>query len=339
MLTVIVSTIEGIVSTFVYVFAFFSTTGRILAYLLTNASEIVVRSTSVIADAAVLFYEDVKFFIADMDYHFGHFIKMFNNGLNNSIDDIGLVTQSISSFIVSVIERSKYETTNFFDRIGELFVSSAIGLRDLFVLIGDSAWMLIMLLPNLIIFTGKSLLNILSSLLKTSAAITTLSYRGLLHSARATVMYFASIPFQSLLGLLAICVAIHQRRRIYQYVKICIHMFYRSILYLLRKFIHFWISTYSAMRFLVAILAETLRMQSLRPELISNEGLPDATDDPQETNEKNLCVICYDQPKSVVLLPCRHLCLCRNCLSKLKIYRRECPMCRETFRQAIQVYS
>ena len=39
------------------------------------------------------------------------------------------------------------------------------------------------------------------------------------------------------------------------------------------------------------------------------------------------CLICLDGPRTVVILPCMHLCLCKNCSSKGPNVR-ECPICR-----------
>lgn len=41
------------------------------------------------------------------------------------------------------------------------------------------------------------------------------------------------------------------------------------------------------------------------------------------------CQICYDRPKSVLLLPCRHCSVCELCLRSLRDER--CPLCRATF--------
>lgn len=56
-----------------------------------------------------------------------------------------------------------------------------------------------------------------------------------------------------------------------------------------------------------------------------------------------LCVICLEQPKEVVLLPCRHLSTCQQCdvaLSKLKCKNKNktCPICQSFVRQRIRVY-
>lgn len=82
-----------------------------------------------------------------------------------------------------------------------------------------------------------------------------------------------------------------------------------------------------------------------------------------EEKEKQSCVVCMTQPKTVLLLPCKHLCLCHDCAQKLidgakreaaRAVRRDgttaaaaaaaaaqpkCPICRATVAQTLDVYS
>ncbi|WAR31251.1 RNF26-like protein, partial [Mya arenaria] len=48
--------------------------------------------------------------------------------------------------------------------------------------------------------------------------------------------------------------------------------------------------------------------------------------------EKRICVVCQDQNKSVLILPCRHMCLCVDCGDQIarsrSRSRRVCPLCR-----------
>ncbi|KAL5279096.1 RNF26 family protein [Megaselia abdita] len=49
-----------------------------------------------------------------------------------------------------------------------------------------------------------------------------------------------------------------------------------------------------------------------------------------------ICVICQDQPKCVVLLPCKHLCLCKECNDHY--FHGFCPLCRTNIQKKLIVF-
>ncbi|KAK4293565.1 hypothetical protein Pmani_033753 [Petrolisthes manimaculis] len=58
----------------------------------------------------------------------------------------------------------------------------------------------------------------------------------------------------------------------------------------------------------------------------------------EQEREDRLCVVCQDRPKRVILLPCRHLCLCDACRSAIITRDNSCPVCRRPILQTLRVF-
>ena len=54
-------------------------------------------------------------------------------------------------------------------------------------------------------------------------------------------------------------------------------------------------------------------------------------------SSESTCVICLTDIRNVLLLPCRHLCLCGSCAENLKFQSANCPICRVPFRALLQI--
>ncbi|KAK3253725.1 hypothetical protein CYMTET_37060 [Cymbomonas tetramitiformis] len=63
---------------------------------------------------------------------------------------------------------------------------------------------------------------------------------------------------------------------------------------------------------------------------------PPADDGLVTPSGRRLCIICCDQPFSVALVPCGHVCLCRGCSTRGRLDR--CPMCRAKIDSLLNLY-
>ncbi|GMI40017.1 hypothetical protein TrCOL_g2027 [Triparma columacea] len=53
-------------------------------------------------------------------------------------------------------------------------------------------------------------------------------------------------------------------------------------------------------------------------------------------DDSDTCVICLDNKRNTVLLPCKHLCVCKACAGPTL---KECPMCRQEIHDSMRVYT
>ena len=58
----------------------------------------------------------------------------------------------------------------------------------------------------------------------------------------------------------------------------------------------------------------------------------------EREREDKLCVVCQDNEKCIMILPCRHLCICQDCQGPLQLQNNHCPICRRLVRQTIKAY-
>ena len=87
-----------------------------------------------------------------------------------------------------------------------------------------------------------------------------------------------------------------------------------------------------------------------RREIESKAAMDEINASSDDHNNNSLCCICCDQPKSVLLLPCRHLCVCEGCAemksnsdsNSARIANnslRKCPVCRTLIENRMKIFA
>lgn len=341
MLRLICGFIESIVSVFVNIFATSYVFGRILVHILATISELLVEIVKTIASFAANFYEDAKIFVLDIEYQYGHIIKMLNNGINDSVGDISRLAVATCTSISWFGEQTKSELQKSYNGITELLSNSAVGLRDWIVLVGNSFWMLLMCVPNLTIAIARNIFHLTVFIWKSIVETIKLSTTVASDSISVTVTFFTSVPLKSVCGLIAMYFIIKYRQKVFWLIRKLCHCIWRSFIYLVMKILRRFTAGFA----FIAVMTESCRnflpnVWRLSPIQEDCNANPSQTSSNSKTIDSyNFCVICQDKIKSIVLLPCRHLCLCQDCFRQLRRYRSECPMCRVRFEHSIQVYA
>ncbi|KAL9657609.1 hypothetical protein ABK040_012688 [Willaertia magna] len=55
--------------------------------------------------------------------------------------------------------------------------------------------------------------------------------------------------------------------------------------------------------------------------------------DENDPNEVEECIVCFTDPREIILLPCRHKCVCRECFKRID----KCPICRSNVRSFLNI--
>ena len=88
----------------------------------------------------------------------------------------------------------------------------------------------------------------------------------------------------------------------------------------------------------------SLRSRSSTPSRIALKDMnhDDFEREIERERDKRMCVVCQDAHKSVLILPCKHMCLCVACANQIVRShfpeRRICPLCRTRIERVMDVY-
>eukprot|EP00882_Tetradesmus_deserticola_P009243 GHRQ01009749.1.p3 GENE.GHRQ01009749.1~~GHRQ01009749.1.p3 ORF type:complete len:108 (+),score=50.52 GHRQ01009749.1:41-325(+) len=60
--------------------------------------------------------------------------------------------------------------------------------------------------------------------------------------------------------------------------------------------------------------------------------------DDELEDDTHLCVVCMERPRSIVLVPCGHMALCKDCCSTIITEEKKaCPMCCQCVEYHVEV--
>lgn len=79
---------------------------------------------------------------------------------------------------------------------------------------------------------------------------------------------------------------------------------------------------------------------SRTPKMLNNQE--EFIREMEKERDKRKCVVCQDEIKSVLVLPCRHMCMCVVCANQIVrsqiVGRRVCPLCRSKITKVMNIY-
>ncbi|KAJ4956555.1 hypothetical protein NE237_013338 [Protea cynaroides] len=90
--------------------------------------------------------------------------------------------------------------------------------------------------------------------------------------------------------------------------------------------------------FQASVVKQILWVDGVRYELREIYGIGNSVVAGFDDNDQGMeCVICMTEPKDTAVLPCRHLCMCRECAIALRDQSNKCPICRQAIQELIEI--
>jgi hypothetical protein len=239
-------------------------------------------------------------------------------------------------------------------------------LKNLITLVGSGIWLVLKIIPLGFVYTISMCVFLVGRSCEELVSLAESIFRGILYLLYGIIHFLHDIPLEAQIGLiLGSCIMYasmkYHTHIIHCFANICVQMKYVLC------------STWTSMEML---LLSVFTNQNNEHEIAENEDSSDETESDNQADESShsstlnlrsrhvlraqqgmtnttrkrllhqleqeeeskLCVVCQDRKKCVIVLPCRHLCLCVECCIVIRGGLGTCPMCRQVVRRTMKIY-
>lgn len=331
MIQLIVELMSTISNCFYYLFWTSYSIGKFISWILGAALNIVLSIWRNGIEAGTVFSEDFLLFLKDF---VGVTTDVFDAGINSittSCTFVYSVVQATWTTITELFFTGTLHTTSVGNQCISSFAAMMNALKNLFVLIGNGMWFVLTLLPNTLLAMVTFLHQMSQICFEISITLMEEIWSHVKGATEASINYFLDVPLQALIGCSFIVLLVMYRRVT---LSLVVWIMVRLIQYLRSRIL-------TAFR---GILSSLWRRNNNRSRLNqpsycrpSAAKSPTSSKKPNSTDD-NACVICRDEPRNIVLMPCRHLCLCVECSGSVRTIRT-CPLCRIPIKNTLSVFT
>lgn len=327
MIQLIVQLFTTISNGFYYLFWTSYSIGKLISWIFTSAINFLSFLWFNISEAGVIFSEDFLIFLKDLMTVTGNVLDVGKDSILTSLQFLYSIIQAAFGTTKELFTTGNVHTANVGQQCIGSFVAMMNALKNLFVLIGNGAWFILTLVPTVLFNIASYIYQISQIWIEIGWTFIAASWINVKEVASASVNYFLDVPLQAIIGCSFIVLLVAYRRVTLTFLfwlAIRMFQFLRS---------HLLAACFS----ILAIFRR--RHHRNRSRLNQSHSRSSTANSPpfrkQSSTEENVCVICRDEQKNVVLLPCKHLCLCIGCSGSI----HTCPLCRRAISNILSVYT
>ena len=309
--------------------------GKFLLQTITFILETLCVGLFNLADGFCVFLQDFALFLRDVNDFLETLFKFFSNTGDQIVEGILSAFNSFQHFLTLVHMLAHA----VLDNVLNLMMSILINAKLLVILVGNSTLFLLQLGPSLLMSVFCGIISLINSTVQTTLGYVGYIGNGIISFFKGVHLELADIPPSSLFGLLlALLISLVFRFYVLRYLKSIVQgrwswtIFWRTVKNLVGKC---WLLKQPS------VLKATTRTSSSKCD--TSVQLDDHSSrllrQLEEEREEKLCVVCHDNFKCVILLPCRHFCLCETCMQVIEESDPSCPLCRRFVIDSIKVFT
>ncbi|XP_075230119.1 uncharacterized protein LOC142329413 [Lycorma delicatula] len=349
------STVEFIVGIVNYVVNIFNIclsvnilVGKIIADIVSKCFNGIYDCLLFTINGVTIMCEDFSYFIIDLENIFSLTVSCFQfmvESVFNLIFTIFICVINTAFALLEFIVCIKESICGIYRNGIKLIYDFIIMFKAALILIGNVIWTCVKLIPGLFIY----LISVFVFFINRSAeeALTLLfAIFDTIYSVCCEIyLFIIDTPFESVCGLLIALAFIYLSSKykisIANNATSCYYKISRylqkvsfSCLIIVLNGLHIFLLK---LRFLFYNLKKIFN-KHLRSNMIRSEH--NVINEHSRENER-LCVVCQDRESNVVIIPCKHMCLCEECSlnEAFRHYRyTTCPICRHHIDGLLKVY-
>lgn len=288
----------------------------LFALIFATANKFSVLCSGILTAVQILL-EDFGVFLHDLSEHAGFGLRIIYKSVECILGVFTLIYNPIASSLQWYLNITTSFCTwisNFYNNTTTLITFLLINAKKLLVLFGSGVWFALTIVPVAIFSASLLLIYYIGVLIDEINILKNNVWSCLLQNSKNLVEFFWDVPLEALLGLAGLACIVYICGKYVTYIRINALKCIRSI--------HSWMSFKIPQPINFAAMKEPLKMPK---KAILNA-------------DQSICVVCQAKPKNMLILPCKHLCTCEECMNQIKRYSGRCPMCRTQMDRTILVY-
>ncbi|CAG4985984.1 unnamed protein product [Colias eurytheme] len=323
MITFLAQTFNIVASVIQYFLQLASFVGQVIVVIVTTILSFIANSIKSIFLFFQIVYEDNVFiFTEELPQWTSQYFETMHNQYSSIHNVLWTLCSQVQVQITSTISSIKYIVDTFLMVTLEVLIL----LKKSVLLIGNALWLMLTFLPIHLPYLIKTLTKYVK---ETAVTVAINIYTVLLRFTN----FLSDVPLESFIGIMtAIAIA-----RFYLSFQMQIHSKIINVYWIIiRKMWYLYHSVYNY--FTNPDVRIITRVASGEAIISRDANFEEEDDDDVASAADALCVICQERQKCVLILPCKHVCLCRECCLRLYGYQRTCPICRTFIYHSVTIY-